>query len=374
MLTRLHTQYPTIGISLFTHDGKTVWDSDLQQNVAFLAMMLKRSARTGPIYFLNGGDARALPDGFDLACLGVHLAQPRDVTHELDVVIEMGAQMPVDWLRHMQRLGKKLVAYHVGQTYSRLCETPMFGSPADRLLNSGLFDEVWISPDVEKIDAPLLRTLMRAPVHAVPPLWSPHFMDRRIAELATDDVTFGYRPGRKSWRLATLEPNVSVGKSCHYPMLVCEEFFRTRSEAVEHMFVVNSMHMKGHPTFLHFASSLDLVRRHKATFEPRIDLPGFMSRHADAVVTHHWENAQSYLYYDVLYGDYPLVHNSTMLGGAGYYYPDFDPQAGGRALLDAWLHHDGQLADYRRKARALLTSVSIDNAANQAAFIARLAA
>jgi hypothetical protein len=215
---------------------------------------------------------------------------------------------------------------------------------------------------------------MRAPVHTIPHIWSPYFLERRIAGLAREGATFGYQPGRRAWRLATLEPNVSVVKTCHYPMLACEEFCRARPEAVEHLFVVNAMHLKEHPTFLHFATSLDLVRQHKATFEPRIDLPGFMARHADAVVSHHWENAQNYLYYDVLYGGYPLVHNSTLLGDAGYYYPDFDSAAGGRALLDAWQHHDERLDDYRAKANALLKSVSIDHCANLDAFVARLIA
>uniref|UniRef100_UPI001CC5C764 DUF2827 family protein n=1 Tax=Burkholderia diffusa TaxID=488732 RepID=UPI001CC5C764 len=100
------------------------------------------------------------------------------------------------------------------------------------------------------------------------------FLDRRIAALASEGLTFGYRPGRRPWNLATLEPNISVVKSCHYPMLACDEFYRAHPDAVRHLFVVNSMQMKAHPTFVHFANSLDLVRQQKATFEPRIDLPG----------------------------------------------------------------------------------------------------
>ena len=86
------------------------------------------------------------------------------------------------------------------------------------------------------------------------------------------------------------------------------------------------------------------------------------------------ENGQNYLYYDVLYGGYPLIHNSTLIGDAGYYYPDFDSAAGGRALLEAWLHHDERLDDYRAKAGRLPQSVSIDNPANLDAFVSRLVA
>ncbi|WP_175994776.1 DUF2827 domain-containing protein [Burkholderia vietnamiensis] len=365
---------PAVGISLFARDGQAIWENGIHQNIAYLAMMLKRSDRIGPVYFLNGGDANALPVGLELDSLDIPLVKPTDVTHDIDVVIEMGAQLPVEWLRHVKALGTKLVACYVGHTYSGLAETPIFGKPSGHVFNGTQFDEVWVLEKSQKIDVPLLRTLTRAPVHTMPHLWSPYFLDRRIAALASGGVTFGYRPGRRPWHLATLEPNISVVKSCHYPMLACDEFYRAHPEAVQHLFVVNSIHMKAHPTFVHFANNLDLVRQQKATFEPRMDLPGFMARHADAVVSHHWENPQNYLYYDVLYGGYPLIHNSTLLGDAGYYYPDFDSAAGGRALYDAWLHHDERLDDYRAKAGRLLQAVSIDNPANLDAFVARLVA
>ena len=76
----------------------------------------------------------------------------------------------------------------------------------------------------------------------------------------------------------------------------------------------------------------------------------------------------------MLYGGYPLVHNSTLLGDAGYYYPDFDSVGGAHALHDAWLHHDERFDDYRAKADRLLQSVSVDNPANLDAFVARLVA
>ena len=363
-----------VGISLFARDGQSIWENGIHQNIAFLAMMLGRSSRVGEIYFLNGGDAQSLPAGLDLGGLNVPLVNPRDVTHELDVVIEMGAQLPVEWLKQIKALGKKLVAFFVGHPYAALCETPIFDRPSGHIFNGGPFDEIWLLPQYEKTSKALLQTLTRAPVYVVPHIWSPYFLERRIAQLANDGITFGYQPGRGKWRLSTLEPNISVAKTCHYPMLVCEEFFRAKPEAVEHLFVVNALHLKEHPTFLYFANSLNLVRQHKATFEQRIDLPGFLSQHADAVVSHQWENAQNYLYYDVLHGGYPLIHNSPMLGDAGYYYPGFDSEAGGRALLEAWQQHDLQLDHYQARANALLRSVAIDNLANLDAFTRRLLA
>ncbi|WP_157666310.1 DUF2827 family protein, partial [Burkholderia ubonensis] len=79
-------------------------------------------------------------------------------------------------------------------------------------------------------------------------------------------------------------------------------------------------------------------------------------------------NAQNYLYYELLYGDYPLIHNSPFLGDAGYFYPDFDCQAGGRALLQAFAEHDANLDAYREQSKRVLDSVSIYNPDNVAAY------
>ncbi|MCM3546949.1 DUF2827 domain-containing protein, partial [Priestia megaterium] len=142
----------------------------------------------------------------------------------LDVVIEMGAQLPVEWLRHMKALGKKIAAFFCGHVYAGLCETPMFGKPSGHVFNGAPFDEVWLLPQYDKTAAPMLQTILRAPVHLMPHIWSPYFLERRVAVIAGEGATFGYQPGARPWRLAMLEPNISVAKSCHYPMLACDAF------------------------------------------------------------------------------------------------------------------------------------------------------
>lgn len=137
------------------------------------------------------------------------------------------------------------------------------------------------------------------------------------------------------------------------------------------MHVLNSLHMKDHPTLVQMANSLNIVKDSKATFHGRNDIAGFMAQYADAVVSHQWGNDQNYLYLDVLYGGYPLVHNSPWLD-AGYYYPDFNAQEGGRQLLLAAREHDASLADYRARAQRVIDSVNPFQLANLDSFANRL--
>lgn len=85
MLIELRRQRPTIGISLFARGGQTIWYSGNHQSIALLA------TSTDAIYFLNGGGARALPNGLDLAGLHGPVVQLGEVTqahfsNQLDIV------------------------------------------------------------------------------------------------------------------------------------------------------------------------------------------------------------------------------------------------------------------------------------------------
>ena len=97
-----------------------------------------------------------------------------------------------------------------------------------------------------------------------------------------------------------------------------------------------------------------------------------MVQHADAVVSHQWQNDQNYSYMDALYGDYPLVHNSPWLKEAGYYYSGFEARQGAAQLKRAALEHDSGLDDYRARSRRVFDAVDPFSRRNLDAYAARL--
>jgi hypothetical protein len=165
----------------------------------------------------------------------------------------------------------------------------------------------------------------------------------------TNGETFGYKPGRKKWRLGIFEPNICMVKTSHLPMLLVDVAHRANPRMIELLRVYNTFHMKDHVTFVGFANSLDIVRHGLATFEGRFPVYQCLSSQVDAVVCHQWENGQNYLYYEALHGGYPLIHNSTFIDDCGYFYPGFDCEEGGLALMQAFAQHDADLANYRAR-------------------------
>jgi len=366
-----------IGISVMATSGANIWNNGLNQNLAFLLMLLRGCPQVGNIWLLNGGDTEELPPALEFHSLGAKLVRPHEVTYQLDMVIEMGAQLPLEWLRRVHAQGTRVVLFMVGSLTLDMAHQAVFDRPGGMVLNGAPWDEVWILPQHARTSAPMLRTVTRAPVIVMPHLWAPTFVDPSIALMQAGGWRFGFQPGRRGrpWRVAMFEPNLGVVKASFIPMLICEEAYRRQREAVSLMLVVNSFHMKEHATFNRMAANLDLTRDHKATYEPRLVFVECMAQQqVDAVVAHHWECGLNYAYYDALYGGYPLVHNSEFLqaAGQGIYYPEFRATEGAGALLRAWEQEPGFWEGYRRSALMFLKGLAPENPMNRQAFAARL--
>lgn len=369
-----------VGISILTAPYAHVWSSGLNQNLAFLVMLLRQSPLVDNIYLLNGGGSDALPTGMDIAVAGVPLVRPQDVTHTVDVVIEMGAQMPTAWLHRVRALGAKIVLFLAGQSYSSHIEYPMFGRPGSTLFNGSIWDEVWVLPQHMHNSAPLLRTLLRLPVYEVPHIWSPIYLEQQAQVVREQGKAFGFEPAsraqpRPGWRVGIFEPNISVLKSATIPMLACEQANRLEPASIDRVMALNTVHMKEHPTFNHFAARLDISQQGKASYEPRVMFAECMATFSlNAVVAHQWECELNYAYYDALYAGYPLVHNSGALqrAGVGLHYPGFSAAEGGRVLLEAWRQEPGYWQDYHRSALGWLATMAPEHPANVTAFMQRL--
>ena len=362
-----------IGISVLTHAGQNIWENGMGQNVLFLARLLQRIDFVESVTLVDAGDQQAMPPQVDLSAMGLAFGRARELTDALDVVIEMAGALDVQWLSYFRACGGRAVFHCVGQPFVALAE-PIVFSDKGHFSKPDRCDEVWLLPK-DGVFAPMMRTLHRCPVHEVPYLWSPKFLDQRVAEVEASGYRFGYTPRtaeQPGFRVAIFEPNISVVKSSSVPMLICDGAYRIDPNAVTSMQVLNTLHLKDHATMLYMANSLDIVRQHKAIFHGRHDFAGFMVQFADAVVSHQWQNDQNYSYLDALYGNYPLVHNSPWLRDAGYYYPDFDIAAGTGQLLQAVRGHDAQLDDYRARSQRVFDAIDPLHQANIDGYAQRL--
>ena len=326
--------------------------------------MFRASPNCARVFLLNHGDGEPSEaiDGLDEA-LG-DIVRTATVIDQLDYVIVIGATIDPAMMQTLRERGTRLISYRAGNGAILSIESIINENrrlEAERYSDVGLFDAIWITPQHVETYKPWLQTIYRLPVSVVPQIWSPTMLNTRPL---VKDGKFGYRPGSAQWRVGMMDPNNTIMKTSHMGMLLCEAAWRERREMFKSIYVSNALPLMDNAHFNSFASSMRSVQACIMTVEPRFISPDFLANHCDAIVTHHWENGLNYMYYEVLYGAYPLIHNSQFLKDYGYYYPDFAPDIGGRILLDAFDRHDRELVSYQSDCGKLIAQLSPENLMN----------
>ncbi len=353
-----HSGY-TLGITLFVNADGTLglFENGLRQNVLFLYRLFKSAPGCSRVYLLAHGEAEAADIPADLGIDPADVVRTLAVADQLDAVIVAGAAMDRETAMRLRDRGCRVIAYKGGNGAVISMEAMVARPPrsdAERYVDHDDYDAIWMTPQHVHTYKGWCETIYRCPVTEVPQLWAPLLI--KAARPAVRQ-RFGYQPGRRPWRIGVLDPNVTVMKTSHMPMLVCEAAFRRCPQAFQAIYITNGQRHRENAHFASFALSLSAVQARVMTLEPRFVGVEFLANHCDAVVTHQWENGLNYLYYEALYGGYPLIHNSNFLVDQGYAYPDFDAEGGGEALLSAWDHHDQALEDHRSRAAEMLAKL-----------------
>ena len=348
-----------VALSINFSEGTDTSNSSHIQYLAFLIKTLRAIPEIGQIYVIHSGDSNGIADEWGHDWPGVQLVSHLEVTYSVDLIIDIGGILPAEWLCHVKAMGTKVAAILLAHVYPSQAEAAIFDTNRAFLPSHISWDEIWLLHDHMRMSGPLLRTVTRRPVHAAPHLWASTFVD---ACAQRQKKPFGYKPAinPRPWRAAIFEPNTTVTKTSFIPMLICDAAYRKNNQVIENMTVINTFHMKEHLTFNRFASSLDLTKDHKATYEPRINFVECMANsEIDVIISHHWGNCQDDIYFGALHGGYPLIHNSEHLNqnSIGFYYDNFSASQGAGLLIDAWSRPIDYWVDYRERSNRYLKTL-----------------
>ena len=363
-----------IGLSILTSARHNIWSNGIGQNVYHLACLLEGLPFVDQLVLIDTGDGGGPPG--DAGALGNRFAMlsPLEALAALDVAIEVSGGLPLDWLNAMRAQGGKTVFLNCGQPWLDLVEPDLFRR-SDYFPPVGRCDEIWLLPK-DRAWTAMMRSFNRCPVYDMPYLWSPIFMDQMVGELAGENLVFGYRAGMlgQGARPAILEPNRSPGKMGIIPFLICETLEKIAPGAIEHLSFLNTEAMIDHPALAALVGPTHLHRAGKVSLAGRQYVARLLAQMANMVVCHQIDWGQNYLYLDVLYGNYPLIHNSPFFADVGYVYQGNDVATGVAALQRALAEHDRDLPFHAERNRALFASLSPQGDANRQAYARRLLA
>lgn len=312
-----------------------LWSNGCVQNAVHLALLMQRlpEVEVGLVAY-PWGDMPEHPLG---KCFNIPTINDRDAAMKLDVIIELGIRLENEFTPFFREKGGRLVNYMAGNVAVMNFESLFLdGEPALRgsVVSPVGFDAVWITPQHMRMNAEMTRALYGT-VEEAPHIWSPAALEHSMKSLGLTPA-FVKRP--EKWSLASFDPNINVVKSFHMPLLVADAAHKQAPDKIRRMMLFCTDHLKGRLHFESFIAATSLGFP-KVTAESRHMIVAMLGKEVDAVITHQWENDLNYLYWDVMSLGYPLIHNSARIKGAGYYYPDFDPETGGLALLDAIASH-----------------------------------
>jgi hypothetical protein len=290
--------------------------------------------------------------------------------YNFDIVIVLGYFLSVYILETLKIMKTKLVYYNCGNSY--IVDSNVLFNPNEPVfqqyymfdIKMPLFDEIWCIPQQIKMNEHYFKIFWKCEIIEVSFIWSP-FIFEKIDNIANSPIY--YKKKGKNKKIAVLEPNICIQKWCLPPLLICENTYRNlkEKELLDHIYLC-SMLEKNNPNFEKLICSLDTFKKKIISIEGRTNSLLFMINSADIVVSHQWELNLNYLYLDLAWWGWPVVHNANLCKDVGYYYEEFNYEMGGKVLEDVILHHDDHIDEYVVKNRAAIdrylpTNIDVQN-------------
>ena len=291
---------------------------------------------------------------------------------ELDILITLSFSDSNTYIFNYLKYKKtKLVGYFCGNSYIIDTEKILYNQHKstqgnfDVLINeTPRFDEIWSIPQMSEINLHYWKILYRCNVISVPFVWSKSAIKLHsiINKCSEDDLL--YKPRKKDKKIAIFEPNMSIMKWALPSILICENCYRNYKN-INHLYITNinsGSHVDFNmPQFNKFMNNVDLAKDKKCSIESRYNTLEFMKTTADIAVSHQWGNPLNYLYFDLAWLGYPIIHNADLCKDVGYFYEGFNYTEGSELLNNVINDHDTNLDKYIEENRTNINRFLSDN-------------
>jgi len=385
----------TIGITLgLQKENESMWVNGIKMNAIFLMNLLQKT-------------------GHDVILLDTSQNVSRDFRGKLksdqvawdtdkfpiwdfkkkwkscDVLFLLGTAIGPELVEEFKKSGdnKRVVKYACGNNYVIDMET-MIHKEGEEAAKIGVtfnqnIDEVWYVPQQGYQNHEYYRVTHQLDddkVFPCPFIWDPMFIDEVEGKYGVtvdqdgrkqhnvDNIPI-YQPGKKieDLQLTIFEPNLNVVKFSMIPMLIAEDYLHLGGKPFHKLNIISAGRLYKNDFWRKFVRKLHLSKDKNKDGEPflavqhRYPIHYILSAFTDIVLSHQWENPLNYAYLDVMYLQFPLIHNADMIKDAGYYYPDFDIKKGREHLEWVFKNHDKHIDEYNEKNEEVLTRYTVYN-------------
>lgn len=289
----------------------------------------------------------------------------QDNIKNYSIIFELAYMIGENIANECNKNGVKIVTINYGNFLFYLMESLVYKGDSSSAVHIEGRD-VLVSPHYD-FSKELLENTTGAKVMTIPYLWEPWFIDGSLKEDKRISEHYSNTIDKKN--IVSLEPNISISKTCIAPLLIAEHLERKDSNKINNMTLFGTKIVEEKKVFNQFYKNLNLYKNNKLAIEHRYSITSlFNSRKIGTIVSNHFYNDLNYVTLEALYLKYPIVHNSVFCKDAGYYYNEFDIKTGSD-LLDRAVSTEDHLSDDKIKGtKEILWSFSINNPSVQRSY------
>ncbi len=348
-----------INVGITCQLERSIWSGSIKQAAINLYECLEKCG-FNPMYLNNGSNV----SNFDKDHKAFNITQILyDDFPKLDVIIMHGFSIPDDQMIKIieKHKGCKIILYHHGNRIAIDQHNLLQSNNFQPRMN--FLDEVW-APEHHSYSLQYIKAYHAtdATVKAIPYLWSPSFI-----ESVRKDKNLYFDPEKEA-QVVVLEPNHNASKTCLIPLLICESFNRSFGKACTSFSFFNTEKLRVNKAAKGLISKFTAAEQSKIFLNQSWKTIDAFDRIGQFVLSHQSENELNYLYLETLYLGFPLIHNSGLLKGYGYFYEKYDIMTGSNQIYNAIINHKENLETYISENQRLINNFLPTNEKNIAFF------
>jgi len=350
-------------VGILIHDKAPIFSNGIIQNAYFIYKCFEKIGMK--CQFLCH---EATPQQFELHNLSVQQISLNPVVFDPTIyhtIITVTRSINAELYTMLKKNKIAVIGFVCGNNYMMDQENFVRGSPmpgVSSFIGKGSkVDELWVIPSYEH-SLEYLEIIRGKPAFIVPHLWSPEIIQHSMKNIfKADDSPLFYNilhhTNKSKIEIAILEPNIHFFKTAWLPLIVSEKLNSDEPDLIEQVLLFNNPEhecSKNMVNNLAVGTKVKLFKR-KSIIEIMLHLN--RKGTFPVIISHQVLNSLNYLYYELLYYGFPLVHNSPDLDGCGYYYPDNDIRECAKQVKYALYNHNKNIDTYREKAKKYLERV-----------------
>jgi hypothetical protein len=349
----------TIGITVNLEAN--IFSNGINQNGIYLANLLNKLGYTTYLIYAKNPGSDPIKEVRDIKVITFEDA----FNVNFSIIIQLGitiSQINFNKFKHKNK-DVKLVSYKCGNDFVIDMESIFFNAHEKRtetLVTSNKDldlkpDQIWSIPQNANANLQYF-SFMTGQDNAtpVPFIWDPMALDSECED-------HGYQPYTKRdlTKIAVMEPNLGVTKNILLPLAILERQYKNHAN-FDKVYLIGAEKLKSNKRLIQILAHTEIHKNKLVTAEPRIPTLDVLNKHMDVVLSWQWENNLNYLWIDVAWMGWPVVHNGSMCQDIGYYYPGFDISKGQESLQKVLTSHNLDV-DYLERNRKAIKRYTIDN-------------